>query len=496
MMRSIIITLCCYISVNLFAQVNLDSSSLPIVIITTPNAEPIPDEPKITADMAIIDNGPGQMNDVDDPPNDYDGKIGIELRGSTSQDLYPKKQFALETRDELGENNNVSLLGLPKENDWILHAPYSDKTLIRNALAYKLAGQIMPYAPRYRFCEVIVNDEYQGVYLLLEKIKRDNDRVDISRLDPDENAGDALTGGYILKLDKWNGSDNDGFPSDYPPQPGAIQQTIFQYHYPKPEDISNPQKAYIQEFMHEFDDVMASDNFADSTTGYHQYIDALTFVDYMIVNEICKNVDAYRLSTYFYKDRDSIDGRLKMGPVWDFNLGFGNVDFCMGPSPTEWVLNYSNYCPADNWIIHFWWEKLRFEEGFRALARERYFSLREDLFSNQKIWACIDSLVNHLDDARERNFEQWPIHGEYVWPNAYVGGNYDDDLNYLKKLAGRSIWNGWTGSLVSSIKSPIILLNILTRRFTPTLPRVVFILTFMFMITKKLRSKCSMPQEG
>lgn len=422
----------------LWAQ--LDSSFLPIVVINT-NSLIIQDEPKITADMGIIDNGPGQLNRLTDSFNNYNGKIGIELRGSTSQFLYPKKQYALETRDEFGENANVSLLGLPVENDWILHAPFGDKSLIRNALAYKLAGKIMDYAPRYKFCEVVINGNYRGLYLLLEKIKRDNDRVDIARLNPDENEGDDLTGGYILKIDKTDAGTYDGFVSKKRPSTTGMQTIFYQFHYPKPGDISTPQVEYIQGFMDEFEEVMSSAQFNDPINGYSKYIDVNTFIDYMIINEIAKNVDAYRISTYLYKDRDSIDGRLKMGPVWDFNLGFGNVDFCMGPSPQGWVLDYEDYCPNDFWLRPFWWTPLLQDTTFRGKAQDRWEYLRSDIFSNESLQACIDSLVNEIGAAQERNFTRWPILEEYVWPNAFIGGSYEADLNYMEEwLWDRLAW--------------------------------------------------------
>ena len=181
-------------------------SDLPIIMIQT-GGKVITDEPKITADMKIMYNGPGKINKVTDPPLHYNGKIGIELRGSSSMD-FPKKPFGFETREDNGENRNVSLLGMPAENDWILNASYNDKTLMRDALAYLIAGKFMNYAPRVRHVELIINNQYQGVYILTEKIKRDKNRVDISDMDVNDNEGNALTGGYIFKIDKETGSNS------------------------------------------------------------------------------------------------------------------------------------------------------------------------------------------------------------------------------------------------------------------------------------------------
>src|SRR5690606_40827482 len=130
-------------------------SNLPIVLINT-NGQDILDDPKIMADMSIIDNGPGEINHINDEPTDYDGKIGIEIRGSSSQ-MFPKKQYGIELWDEAGEGIDATILGMPEEEDWVLFAPYNDKSLIRDAIAYKLARDMGQYASRQRFCEMVLN---------------------------------------------------------------------------------------------------------------------------------------------------------------------------------------------------------------------------------------------------------------------------------------------------------------------------------------------------
>ncbi len=201
------------------------------------------------------------------------------------------------------------------------------------------------------------------------------------------------------------------------------------------------QTDYIQGFIQDFEDLMSSDAYADSLQGYAQYIDVASFVDYFIVNELCKNVDAYRLSTYFYKDRDSIDPHLKMGPVWDFNLGFGNVDFCLGAGVGGWVKDFNGVCPDDNWIIHFWWQRLWADQNFRIALRKRWLSLRQKELSNETLFHSIDSLSNLLNEAQGRNFERWPILEQYIWPNWFVGDTYKEEVDYLRSwLEDRLIW--------------------------------------------------------
>jgi spore coat protein CotH len=270
---------------------------------------------------------------VNDPFNDYDGRIGIEIRGSSSQ-MFPKKQYGVELWDENGEGIDASLLGFPEEEDWILFAPYNDKSLLRDVLAYKLGRDMGRYAPRTKYCEVVLNGQYDGVYVLIEKIKRDKNRVDINKLDPDEISGNSLTGGYIIKVDKTTGSGGDGWFSTYPPANNQNGQKIFfQYEEPKSEDIVSEQQQYIQQFIASFENVLAGDNFKDPVDGYAKYIDVDSFIDYFIINEVTKNVDAYRLSTFLHKQRDSDGGKLVMGPIWDYNLGFGNADYCTQGNP-------------------------------------------------------------------------------------------------------------------------------------------------------------------
>jgi CotH kinase protein len=437
-----LVVLLCLQKLTFFAQVSFESSNLPILLIST-NGQTIADEPKITADLQVIDNGASVRNFLTDTPNGYQGKIGIEFRGSSSQG-YEKKSYGFETRKEDGTNNNVALLGLPKENDWILNGPYSDKSLIRNALAYTLAGQIMAYAPRHRFCEVMINDEYQGVYVLLEKIKRDVNRVNITELGHEDNQGEAVTGGYIIKLDKGTGQNIDGWTSPFKPRDNGFQETFYQYHYPAPDDISIEQAHYIENYVLDWERLMKEQApvFNDSINGYAQYIDPATFIDFILVNELCKNVDAYRLSTYLYKDREgSPDSRLKAGPVWDFNLGFGNVDFCAGPDPQGWVLNYNNICPDDYWLIPFYWNKLMSDQRFVKALRKRWTELRQSLWTKDNIIAMMDAMTSELDEAQARNFQRWPVLGQYVWPNSFIGGSYSSEIVFLENwLMDRIDW--------------------------------------------------------
>lgn len=414
------------------AQVNLTKSNLPILKIHT-DGKNIIDDPKITADLQIIDNGPGIENSINDAPLGYNGKIAIELRGSTSQ-WFPKKPYGFETVDAVGANNNVSLLGMPKENDWILNATYNDKSLMRDGLAYILAGSIMEYAPRVRYSELTINNKYEGIYLLLEKIKRDKNRVDIQKLEAQDITGDDLTGGYIIKLDKETGSNSGlGWNSKYAPFSGSSNRPFFQYEYPKSDEILDVQKTYIKNYIDNFESVLADPAYKDPINGYKKYVDTESLADFIIINEMAKNPDAYRLSTFLYKERDSDGGKIKFGPVWDFNLGFGNVDYCTQGNPEGLVvLNFNMVCPDDGWVVHFWWKKFLDDKAFYDELKERWKLYRENQFSDQRLTTIIDSLNTLLAPAQARNFVKWPVLGEYVWPNYFVGKTHAEEVKYLK----------------------------------------------------------------
>ncbi len=413
---------------DLFSQVNFTSSNLPIIVINT-NGQEIVDEPKIMADMGIIYNGEGKLNNLLDEFNHYNGKIGIEIRGSSSQQ-FPKKSYAVETRIDEEEDLDVSLLGMPEEADWVLYAPYSDKSLIRNALIYKLSNEINRYTTKSKFVELVLNGEYMGVYVFMEKIKRDKNRVNIKKCESKDTTGTALTGGYLIKIDKQDGANTQGWESSFAPYNGAWQKVFYQYDYPKETNIMPQQINYIQNFIFNFESNLYSNNYTDPFLGYYDIIDIDTFIDYSLLNEFPRNVDAYRLSTFMYKDRDDINPLLKMGPIWDFNLAFGNVNY-----HDAWNhdgLQVSVPIPEDHFQSPFWWKKLYDDPVFFNKIAKRWNEIKLTTFSKERIFSIIDSLTTHLEEARIRNFQRWNVIGTYVWPNYYIGATYELEVSYLK----------------------------------------------------------------
>lgn len=391
--------------------ISFTSSNLPIVVINT-NSQTILNGTKITADMGIIYNGPGVRNYLTDPKNNYNGKIGIEIRGQSSVG-FPQKQYNVETRDSLGNNLDVSILGLAPENDWVLYAPYNDKTLMRNVITYQLARDMGRWAANTRFCEVTINSEYRGVYVFMEKIKRDSLRVNLKKMYPTYNAGDSLTGGYIFNIDK----DAPTWQSAIAPNNASGQQIGFTIQYPDLADVTPQQSSYIKSYVDGFETALNSAYYQDPLTGYRKYAVVKSFVDFFIINELTRNVDGYRLSTYLNKNRDSKGGQIKAGPVWDFNLALKNANYCNGSNITGWCYQFNSVCGGDSWVVPFWWDKLVTDSAFSNKLYCTYTNLRTNLLDTAVLFSKIDSMAAEVDEAKTRHFKKWPILGVYVWPN-------------------------------------------------------------------------------
>ncbi len=387
-------------------DINFTSSNLPIVILNTGGAN-IPDEPKIEATMKIIKRPENELNYVIDESNpdylDFDGPIQIEVRGSSSQ-LFSKKQYSLTTYDSTGEKDNVKLLGLPKENDWILNALAYDTTFVRDYVSYKLSNSLNQYASRAEYCELILNGEYRGIYMLLEKLKADDNRINIKKIKDDDNELPDLTGGYIVKADKIEGTEELGWSM---PSYGW-GNVNFAYEVPKPEDKTSQQDDYIQNVFNQLAETSYNPSNNSSNTslfdGYPSIIDIPSFIDFMLLNELASNVDAYQFSTFFHKDRG---GKLRAGPVWDFNLTFGNDLF-------EWGFDRSKYniwqFLDGNRGARFWTD-LFYDPDFSCYLTKRWLELTatDQVLNENKINDLIDETVVNIFDAVNRQEQVWNI---------------------------------------------------------------------------------------
>lgn len=494
------------------------TSNLPIVILNTFGKEVLRDT-KVKGSVRFIDEKSGQSAIVAEP--DFDGRGDLNLRGHSSL-RYLKRSFSLKTRDDAGKSRSVSILGFPEDSDWVLYAPYPDKTLLRDVLTYDLSRQMGRYAARTKFVELFLNQvggrmsrrHYMGVYVLEEKIKRSKGRVDIAKLSPEDKTEPALSGGYIFKKDHWDDrgdtqptvegrpsfgggggggsrgsyqSGPGGFPADpagfmpgtgggrrmrreggmpveeqfrfqvQPPRrvdgqvriqnvdqmpPGfnrAGEETFrtgqgneFFYVEPKDDEITPAQKAWLQRHLNEFERVLYGPEFKDPAKGYAAYIDVDSFIDHHLIVELTKNIDGFRFSTFFQKDRG---GKIKMEPIWDWNLSYGNANGKQGEIAEYW------YWPQLDDQQYSYFRRLFEDPDFGQRYVDRLAEVRATVFSLSNLNARIDALVADLGEARVRNFQRWPILSRRIWPNTFVGKSYEDEINYMKGfITQRMAW--------------------------------------------------------
>jgi len=420
------------ITTQTYAFLNYDgrgfTSNLPIVVIDT-FGESIGQNGHTLGYAAFIDTASGGRARITDTP-DLVTRIGINVRGKSSAG-FAKKQYHFETWDRNNKEVDVSVLGFPAESDWVLQGPYSDKSLIRNYLSYNWSNEMGQYASRTRFVEVFLNSDgrggstsdYMGVYVLMEKIKRGKDRVDIEALGPEDNAEPEITGGYIFKKDKLD--------SGEPTFNTSTGLTLI-YVDPNGHDITEPQKTWLRNHIIEFETALRGPNFRDPNVGYRKYIDVDSFINIHILVELTKNIDGFRLSTYMYKDRG---GKITMGPAWDYNLSLGNADYLTGWIPTGWY--YDQISAGD----YPWWRRLFEDPWFQRRYADRWFQLRADLFSTERLLKYVDDTASLLGEAQARNFERWKILGVRLWPNWYIAKTYQEEIDWMKGwLSDRLMW--------------------------------------------------------
>lgn len=427
-------------SFSIGQKVNFTSSNLPIVIIETGGVT-IPDEPKINVNLKIIYNGPGMRNNVTDQVYDYNGFAGMELRGNSSQS-FDQKQYAVETRDAAGDNLSVPLLGMPKENDWVLYAPWNDISMIRNVIAYHLWDNMDHWGPRTRLCEVMLNGEYQGVYVLTESIKRDDNRIKTAKLGEADITGREVTGGYIMKIDASNNDNDKTFASKVQGLGTNGGGTVnWLYHYPKSKNIAPEQEDYIHKYIDTVETLIQSSNFADPINGYAKYLSLPSFIDYFIHSELSLNSDGMKRSAYFYKEKNGLDGtkgKFKAGSVWDYNLAYGNCNFCKGNQINAWVHEGCETLPTPAM-----WKRLIEDPNFINAVKCRYNELRTSILSDSYIHSFIDSYADTLNEAQARHFTQWDAlldngsgggGGWFspLWFSAYRVKSYTEEIDTLK----------------------------------------------------------------
>jgi hypothetical protein len=429
------------------------NSDLPIMVIENFGAGAIPDVLSTTlqtARLAIYD--PPVGTSALSGTADTCFRIGIKRRGNSSR-YWAKGQYRVELRDENDADLDAGLLGLPAESDWTLHGPYPDKSLIRNALIYDLGRQLGMEAPRTRHFELFLNldggdlrsSDYMGVYVLIEKIKQGKNRTDITGMTATDNTAPEVTGGYIMHFDEPFHINEEGGPK--PTNWNSLE-------IDEPKNPTTAQRNYLGQYINSFAATLGwsrgsgANNSGiinnDPVTGYPAYINADSFVNLILINELTRNQDSYVGSDYMYKDRA---GKLHKGPLWDFNLTMG-IGCCHNNTSTRygWMLGLK-FCRGGDehgYEPDFLVPLLR-DADFRQQWIDKWFKLRRyGEFEDGVLNARIDSHANPLTAAAARNFIKWPILGSSVPVspfNSPVSATWAQQIDFMKDWLGeRMLW--------------------------------------------------------
>ena len=408
-------------------------SHLPLIVLdsfgvavdsVTDQAQPRPH--RYTYSVVIDKDATTGFADITSATVNFQGRAGTHVRGDSSGG-FAQKSYAWETWDNDNNDKDVSILGMPADSDWALHGPYTDKTFFRNFITFEkmreLHGNEDGYAMRSKLVEVIYNQDpgqavsysdYRGVYVLMERIKRGNNRIDIAKLNNLVTDPALISGGYIFRRDRTSSDGNTPLPVGM--------------HSHTPNILNSAQTTWLSNHITAFNNALNGANFADPVTGYAPYIDVNSFIESWWFFEIMKQIDGYRLSTYFYKDRG---GKIVAAPLWDFNLSLGNANYLAGDQYAGWYWNQTDT---------YWWARLRQDPNYEIRNWDRYWEMRRSIFATPSILAYIDQLkaqavngsatpvTNNMslpagqpstnENAAMRQYRKYQVLGAYLWPNA------------------------------------------------------------------------------
>ena len=485
------------------------TSNLPLVIVNSFGTN-LSREARVEGAVQFVEAGRERATLTQSPS--FSGRALLNVRGRASL-RYPKNSFTVKTIDATGDAATVSLLGLPADSDWVLYAPYPDKSLLRDVLAYELHADMGHWAPRAKFVEVFVNRtggklarrDYAGVYVLEERVKRGKERVDIAKLKPEDMAEPDVTGGYIFKKDH---TDSGGGPmggegygagvvsqntrAGFPTRPGGFpgdpkgflppatttrsfgsgsssrsrvtpiytnhlgfastrlpfmnRDAVYRDEYdsvkdeeyfrttrtnqfyfvePDADEITAVQKAWLKNHLNQLEAALYGPDFRDPAKGYRAFLDVDSFIDYHLLTEMTKNVDGFRFSVFYHKDRG---GKVRADPVWDWNLSFGNANGKQGWLPEYWL-----WPQLDDKELT-WYRRLFDDADFSQRYVDRFAQLRTNVFATQKILARVDTMTASLAEAQKRNYERWPILGRAINPNWFIFSSYEEEVGWVKKF--------------------------------------------------------------
>lgn len=395
------------------------NSSLPVLVMDTLGDDRPTSSPASSVQLMFFEPVHGKTS-LTNPPA-LATHAGFHVRGSSSSSEL-QTGFAVQCLDEFGREQPRSMLGLPADSEWVLYAPTSyEPVMIHNPFIHQLSRDMGRYSPRTRFIEVylvrqsgpVAARHYHGIYVLEEKIKAGPNRVNINPLGPEDLRPPAVTGGYLLKVDRL-GPGESGL---------SMAGLSVAYVDPKESIIDLPQRApqkeYIGALLDNFERALDSTNWLDSTLGYHAYIDVDSWIDYHVLEVLSGNVDALFFSAFFYKPRN---GKIAYGPHWDFDRALGSTDG-RDDNPRSWNTGRFFSAPL--------WSRLFRDPDFWQLWVDRWQELRQTYFSLAHINALVDRLANEVREAQPRQMKRWGLQPR--------GGTYQSEVDLMKNWLSNRI---------------------------------------------------------
>ncbi len=382
------------------------------VLSFTIGGKPIVREPATPGVLKVVEQE-GQ------PPT-LETKVTMALRGQSSSNYYAQKPYSIELVDDMGLDKAAPLLDMPKESDWVLSSCYSDKTCLRNALTYAIGREAGAaagrWAPRTRWAEVNVDGQYQGLYLVVEKPKADKGRVNIKPAALNANLGD-VTGGHMWSADGDMGTFSYNKLVEQREWFDMRINRRWKHRTPSWHLVSPEQKAYISTAFTALQDTLVARG------DWRSKIDAQSWFDYFLLSEFSNNVDTFFRSWFFYKTPEGAGGKFFMGPIWDYDLAYGNANYGKKYCATNTVLT-----PPSTFNVAL------VDPQFQNDMRCRWHDLRKDggPLDLQRIEAKIDAFAAHIKAAKTRDMARWKNVGLYVWPNNYIGATWENEIAYLK----------------------------------------------------------------
>lgn len=412
--------------VQLAPSVTAVTSSLPLMVLHSFGGGSVPANGEYPAFVSIYEPRGGAASMTNAP--DLRTRARLNIRGSSTL-FQSKRNYSVEFRDEGESDRSLSPLGMPEESDWVLYAPNNfEPILIHNPLAFRMSREMGRYAPRTRFVEVYVQtgtgalapSSYQGIYVLMERVKRSADRVPIDKLEPEHTTAPAVTGGYLLKVDRLDPGDGGLYAG----------WQLMGFVDPKEEDFQLPQRApqrqYIQNYLDEFVTALYSAQWRDPVRGWRAFVDEASWIDHHLLNVVTFNVDALRLSAFFYKPRN---GKLVFGPAWDFDRALFSTDG-RDADARVWRSRVSDQ--GTDFFNYTWWGRMFEDPDFWQAYIDRYQELRRGVLSTNHLSALIDELTGEVLPAQPREVAKWP---GFTTPRS----SYQNEIQSLKGWLGRRV---------------------------------------------------------